>query len=92
MLSEHKLEVLRAVEAAELPVREGAGSTGDPAVNLLSVEAELLKKGDGGTSGPSPRIETGLESDPAQGTGPDSGDGAVVSRVVPEGGELPSDG
>ena len=92
MLSEHKLEVLRTVEASELPVREVLDQSRDPPVDLLSVETPLPKEGVGRLAGPSPRIRTGLESDPAQRTGPNPGDGAAVSRVVPTRSELPGDG
>ena len=92
MLSEHKLEVLRTVEASELPVREVLGSTRDPPLDLLSLETSLSKEGVGGLAGPSPRIRTGLESDPAQRTGPNPGDGAAVSRVVFTRSELPGEG
>ena len=92
MLSEHKLEVLRTVEASELPVRGGAGSTRDPPLDLLSLETPLPKEGVGRLAGPSPRIRTGLESDPAQRTGPNPGDGAAVSRVILTRSELPGDG
>jgi len=56
------------------------------------MEIPVSQEGFGGTPGPSLRIETGLKSDPAPGTGPDPGDGLVVSREVPTGGELPGDG
>ena len=93
MLSEHKLEVLRTVEASELPVREVLDQLDrDPPLDLLSLETSLSKEGVGGLAGPSPRIRTGLESDPAQRTGPNPGDGAAVSRVVFTRSELPGDG
>ncbi len=92
MLSEHKLEVLRTVEASELPVREVLDQLEIRPLDLLSLETPLSKEGVGRLAGPSPRIRTGLESDPAQRTGPNPGDGAAVSRVVLTRSELPGDG
>ena len=71
---------------------KGPGSTRDFLLNLLSVETLLSTEGFGRTSRPAPWTQTGLESDPAPGTGSDPGDGPVVSRAVPTGGQLPGDG
>ena len=92
MLSEHKLEVLRAVEASELPVLEVLDQLEIPRSTYYRWRHHFRRRGLAGLAGPSPGIETGLESDPAQRTGPDPGDGIVVSRVVPTGSELPGDG
>ena len=92
MLSEHKLEVLRTVEASELPVREVLDQLEIPRSTYYRWRHHFRKRGVGRLAGPSPRIRTGLESDPAQRTGPNPGDGAAVSRVVLTRSELPGDG
>ena len=92
MLSEHKLEVLRAVEASELPVREVLDQLEIPRSTYYRWRSQFRKEGVGRTPGPPPGIETGLESDPAPRTAPNPGDRLVVSREVPTGGELPGDG
>ena len=61
MLSEHKLEVLRAVEASGLPVREVLRQLEIPRSTYYRWRHSLSKEGVGWTPGPPPGIQTGLE-------------------------------
>ena len=92
MLSEHKLEVLRTVEASELPVREVLDQLEIPRSTYYRWRHHFRKRGLAGLRDRPPGSGRGLESDPAQRTGPNPGDGAAVSRVVPTRSELPGDG
>ena len=92
MLSEHKLEVLRAVEASELPVRKALDQLEIPRSTYYRWRHHFRRRGLVGLRDRPPGSRTGLESDPAPRTGPNPGDSPVVSRVVPQGGELPGDG
>ena len=91
MLSEHKLEVLRAVEASELPVRKVLDQLEIPCSTYYRWRHSFRQRGMAGLRDRPPGSRRVWNQILPQ-EGSDPGDGPVVSRAVPTGGQLPGHG
>ena len=91
MLSEHKLEVLRAVEASELPVRKVLDQLEIPCSTYYRWRHSFRQRGMAGLRDRPPGSRRVWNQILPQ-EGSDPGDSPVVSRAVPTGGQLPGDG
>ena len=92
MLSEHKLEVLRVVEASELPVGEVLAQLEIPRSTYYRWRHQFRKRGLAGLRDRPPGSRRLWNQILPQERGPDPGNGPFVSRPVATGSELPGNG